>query len=147
MSVTGEVEDVDTYGNDEGEGVTDDEADEKGLAFAVEGDAAYFEDDGFERPSHKDGEDRALYGVEGDDGETDGVEGPPSESILTYGEENHNECAPQHVGNFETIVRDVAHVADGGDHAVEISGAIFEGARRTEIGCPALMAQGDGGCG
>ncbi len=95
MSITGKVEDVDANGNDEGKGVTDNEADEEGLAFAVERNAADFENDGFEGPGDKDGEDGALYGVEGDDGEADGVKGPPGESVLTYGEDDHDECAPK----------------------------------------------------
>ena len=94
MSCTGEIDDVYTDADEQGEGITDDQADEEGLAFAVERDAADFEDDGFEGPGDKDREDGALDGVEGDNGESDGVKGPPGESVLTDGEHDHDEGTP-----------------------------------------------------
>ena len=113
VPVARKIEDVYANGDNKGKGVTDNEAHKKGLAFAVEGNATYFENDGFEGPGNKDGKDRALHRVEGDNGKTDGVEGPPSETILANGEDDHDQRAPQHVGDFKTVVRDVAHVADG----------------------------------
>ena len=60
VSLSGKPDDVDDEGEGDPKGVADEDAEEERLPFAVEGDAANFEEDRLDAPDEEDGEEGEL---------------------------------------------------------------------------------------
>ena len=134
VSLSGKPDDVDEEGEGDAKGVADEDAEEEGLPFAVEGDAANFEEDRLDAPDEEDGEEGELGGPGGGDGEADGVERPPGESVVQEGEEGHNGGTQEEDDEaLPTRVEGGSHLGDGeavgeGAGAGEGPGVEVEGA-------------------
>ena len=136
VALTGEPDDVYDKGEGNAEGVACEETQEGGLPFSVEGDAAYFEEDGFDGPDEEDRKDGELGGPGVGNGKANRVEGPPGKAVMEEGEEGHDAAAnAEDAQTFQADIKGASKLRCGeveGEAAgagegpgVEVEGTVF----------------------